>query len=95
LPEGVASLVAHVEAPAALQRSLAQIGIVERGEGASLQRRLAPGQVLVSREGDLWRWDGLTLAADAPTPAARRLAEKNRLGDLSREADAAKLAVQT
>ncbi len=94
LPEGVASLARHVEAPPALQRSLAQIGIVERGEGAILQRRLAAGQVLVSREGDLWRWDGLTLEADAPTAAARRLAERNRLGDLSRTAEAAKLAVQ-
>ena len=34
---------------------------------------LKPGQRLVSREGDLWRWDGFVAAADAPTPAARRL----------------------
>ena len=40
---------------------------------------LKPGQRLVSREGDLWRWDGFTVAADAPTGAARRLAERNRL----------------
>jgi chromosome segregation protein len=48
----------------------------------------------VSREGDLWRWDGFVAAAEAPTPAARRLAEKNRLGDLEREAEAARQAAQ-
>ena len=51
---------------------------------------LKPGQRLVSKEGDLWRWDGFTQAAEAPTPAARRLAEKNRLGDLAIEAEAAR-----
>ncbi len=51
---------------------------------------LEVGQRLVSREGDLWRWDGFVAAAEAPTPAARRLVEKNRLGDLEREAEAAR-----
>ena len=35
---------------------------------------LKPGQRLVSRDGDLWRWDGFAAAAHAPTGAARRLA---------------------
>ena len=63
-------------------------------EGKALAALLRPGQRLVSREGDLWRWDGFVAAADAPTPAARRLAEKNRLGDLSREAEAARQAAE-
>jgi chromosome segregation protein len=54
------------------------------------RRKLHPGQRLVSREGDLWRWDGLTAAAEAPSPAARRLAERNRLGELERDAAAAR-----
>ena len=33
-------------------------------------------------------------AAEAPTPAARRLVEKNRLGDLERDAEAARQAVE-
>jgi chromosome segregation protein len=49
-----------------------------------------PGQRLVSLEGDLWRWDGFVSTAEALTPAAQRLVEKNRLGDLSREAEAAR-----
>ncbi|HTV33599.1 MAG TPA: chromosome segregation protein SMC [Methylocella sp.] len=90
LPPGVGSLAQYVTAPAALQRRLNQIGVIERAEGASLRQLLKPGQRLVSKEGDLWRWDGFTQAAEAPTPAARRLAEKNRLGDLTLEAEAAR-----
>ncbi|HVI30271.1 chromosome segregation SMC family protein [Hansschlegelia sp.] len=90
LPDEVEPLAGHVAAPAELARGLAQIGIVARADGARLQARLAPGQRLVSREGDLWRWDGLTLAAEAPTPAARRLQEKNRLGEVERIAEAAR-----
>ena len=55
---------------------------------------LAPGQRLVSREGALWRWDGLTASADAPTAAAQRLAQKNRLVELDAEAVAATLQVR-
>jgi chromosome segregation protein len=92
LPPGVDSLAAHVQAPPALARRLAQIGIVPRGEGQQLHTLLKPGQCLVSREGDLWRWDGLSHAAEAPTPAIRRLAEKNRLQDLLREGTQARAA---
>jgi len=84
LPEGVRPLSDFVQGPDALKRRLAQIGIVARDDGAALRAQLRPGQRLVSREGDLWRWDGFTAAADAPSAAARRLAEKNRLGDLER-----------
>ena len=94
MPEGVESLAVHVEAPAALARRLAQIGVVTREEGQRLCALLKPGQRLVSREGDFWRWDGFVAAAEAPTPAARRLAEKNRLGDLKREAEAARQAAE-
>ncbi|MCX7899635.1 MAG: chromosome segregation protein SMC, partial [Methylocystis sp.] len=90
LPVGVRSLGEMVEAPPALARRLAQIGVVLRAEGANLRKLLKPGQRLVSKEGDLWRWDGFTQAAEAPTPAARRLAEKNRLIDLRAEAEVAR-----
>jgi chromosome segregation protein len=94
LPAGVEALASRVEAPPALRRRLAQIGVVARAEGKSLAARLKPGQRLVSKDGDLWRWDGFVSTADAPTPAARRLVEKNRLGDLSREAEAARQAAE-
>jgi chromosome segregation protein len=90
LPPGVTPLSQLVQAPPALARRLAQIGVVLRAEGPRLRGLLRPGQRLVSKEGDLWRWDGFTQGAEAPTPAARRLAEKNRLGDLTREAETAR-----
>ncbi|MBL9095996.1 MAG: chromosome segregation protein SMC [Alphaproteobacteria bacterium] len=82
LPSGVQSLSDLVQAPEALSRRLLQIGVVEREQGAALQSRLLPGQCLVTREGDLWRWDGFTTTAEAPTAAAVRLRQRNRLADL-------------
>ena len=93
LPEGVKSLASVVHAPAQLARRLAQIGIVEAADGRRLQALLAPGQRLVSREGALWRWDGFTASADAPTAAAQRLAQKNRLAELDAEAVQATLVL--
>jgi chromosome segregation protein len=92
LPVEAEPLSRHVEAPAALARALSQTGVVTRARGAALQPDLRPGQRLVSREGDLWRWDGYVAAAEAPTAAATRLAERNRLGGLE-EAEAAARAV--
>jgi chromosome segregation protein len=92
LPPGVEALAKLVTAPAQLARRLGQIGVVVRTEGAQLQKLLKPGQRLVSKEGDLWRWDGYIAAAEAPTPAARRLVEKNRLGELTLDAEAARVA---
>jgi chromosome segregation protein len=86
LPEGVRSLAELAKAPIALQRRLRQIGVVSKADGLRLRSLLKQGQRLVSQEGDLWRWDGFATAAEAPSPAARRLAEKNRLGDLELEA---------
>jgi len=81
LPEGAMALTEVVEAPTPLARRLSQIGVVDSAaEGTRLQPMLAQGQRLVSREGALWRWDGLVVAPEAETPAARRLRQRNRLG---------------
>ncbi|MFL5092196.1 MAG: chromosome segregation protein SMC [Xanthobacteraceae bacterium] len=93
LPDGAEPLSAQVTAPAELARRLAQIGIVARHDGARVAASLKPGQRLVSREGDLWRWDGFAAAAEAPTAAARRLAEKNRLVDIGQEIESARADV--
>jgi chromosome segregation protein len=85
LPAGVRSLAEFVRAPRQLARRLAQIGVVAATDGARLQSDLKPGQRLVSLDGALWRWDGYTASADAPTPAAQRLAQKNRLAELDFE----------
>ena len=86
LPEGAEPLFNRVKGPAELTRRLRQIGVVSRAAGHRLQPALKPGQRLVSREGDLWRWDGFVAAAEAPTAAAQRLAQRNRLADLEAQA---------
>ncbi len=91
LPEGVEPLTRYVTAPAELARRLAQIGVIDRADAARLSPVLKPGQRLVSREGDLWRWDGFAVAAHAPTGAARRLAERNRLADIEAELQVARV----
>ena len=90
LPDGAEPATAHVKAPAALMPRLSQIGIVTRDQGMALRKHLRQGQRLVTREGDLWRWDGFTAKAEAPSAAARRLAERNRLAEIESNAEAAK-----
>ncbi len=95
LPQGLKRLSDVVKAPSALARRLQLVAIVDKTDGAKLQASLKPGQRLVSVEGDLWRWDGYTAAADAPTAAAKRLAERNRLGVLQEESAIASAATET
>ncbi len=82
-------------APKELARRLAQIGVVARDDAPRLAPMLKPGQRLVSRDGDLWRWDGFSVAANAPTGAARRLAGKNRLADIEAELLTVRADVET
>ncbi len=83
LPAGSTPLSDHVDGPAALARCLAHIGLVEDADWAhQLAGDLLPGQSLVSRDGAAFRWDGLTMAAGAPTRSAVRLQQRNRLEEL-------------
>ena len=89
LPRAARPLSWFVEAPAALARRLDQIAVVDDSD---LLEAVAPllvqGQRAVSRDGGMVRWDGFVVAAGAPTAAARRLAQQNRLEAVGREADA-------
>ncbi|KZY54234.1 chromosome segregation protein SMC [Sulfitobacter sp. KE29] len=103
LPAGVTPLTQHVTVPRVLERRMAQVGLVDADAGGELQAQLQPGQRLVSKEGDLWRWDGFrAMAEDAPSAAALRLQQLNRLEVLkqtleqaSTRADAARAAHET
>ena len=86
LPAGVHALAEHVTLPDVLARRMTQVGVVEPGDGPRLQADLLPGQRLVSLDGDVWRWDGFVAAAeDAPSAAAMRLEQMNRLRALEAE----------
>ncbi|MFT9385441.1 AAA family ATPase [Acetobacter sp.] len=79
-PEGVVALATSVSAPPALDRVLAFTGLLpEQADGAALQNTLAPGQILVSRAGDIWRWDGFYARASGASTAARKLAQRRVL----------------
>jgi chromosome segregation protein len=90
LPTGCKALSSFVRAPGALSRRLAMTGLVFPDQGAVLQHQLKPGQRLVSARGDLWRWDGYVASADAPSPAAVRLSQRNRLTALETENEQAR-----
>ena len=75
-----------VQGPEALRRALSHILLLPEGaDGDVHQGNLTPGQILVSREGGVWRWDGYTVRAGAASEAAVRLKQRNRLAELERE----------
>ncbi len=83
LPEGAEPLSRRVSGSAVLTRRLEQTGLVpDLATGARLQAALRPGQRLVTKAGDLWRWDGFAARAEAPSTTATRLAQLNRLAEL-------------
>ncbi|MGG7517281.1 chromosome segregation SMC family protein [Allorhizobium undicola] len=94
LPGGITPLIAHVQAPAALVRRLRQIGVTDLETARRLLPQLQPGQRLVTKEGAIIRWDGHITGSEAPSAAALRLAQKNRLAELEGEADEARIALE-
>jgi len=85
LPEGATPLSDLVQAPDQLRARLMQCGLVDRAQGANLITQLKLGQRLVSREGDLWRWDGFIRRSEAPLPAAEKLEQRARRQQLQSE----------
>jgi chromosome segregation protein len=100
LPGEAKPLAQFVAAPPVLARRLAQIGVVaDSDEAERRQASLLPGQRLVTRDGGLWRWDGLRRSPGTPSAAAQRLRQRNRLIELDQlkrdgEAEAATLATR-
>lgn len=83
LPGNVKSLSDVAFGPPELKRRLSQIGVTETPqEAAALQPGLKQGQRLVSLTGGMWRWDGFVTLPGAPSVAAIRLKQKNRLSEL-------------
>ncbi|QPQ54815.1 chromosome segregation protein SMC [Allosphingosinicella flava] len=89
LPAGCMLLAQQVEAPAALRRRLAQIGVVDRDDGSL---PLAVGQRLVTRDGRMRRWDGF-VTEGVGAAAAERLIRVNRLAEIEAALPAARTCV--
>jgi chromosome segregation protein len=88
LAGGLAPLAEHVSAPPELQRRLRQVGVCEADTGQAL----AVGQRLVTRDGQLRRWDGF-VSTGGGAAAAERLVRSNRLAELARELPALEQAL--
>ncbi|MGK2285718.1 AAA family ATPase [Pedomonas sp. V897] len=96
LPQGARPLIEVVKAPGGLARRLRQIGVVESAEdGARLAARLSPGQRLVSRDGQLWRWDGFYAAAPQSGSEQEYLAQRNRRTAVAAELEVAERRLET
>ncbi|HQU04547.1 MAG TPA: chromosome segregation protein SMC, partial [Acidocella sp.] len=84
-----------VTGPAALTRALSHILLLPEGADGDLhQGNLTPGQILVSRQGGVWRWDGYTIRPGAASEAAVRLAQRNRLKALESEKASSRQAAE-
>jgi len=85
LPSGCKPLSEFVKGSDVLSERLNQTGLVNKSDGEELSSKLTYGQRIVSKEGDLWRWDGLVVSAGAPGSAAERLGQRNRLIEIYEE----------
>jgi chromosome segregation protein len=90
LPAGLKALSHYVTAPDQLTRRLAQIAVVDADDGSPL----LVGQRIVTRGGQLRRWDGY-VATDQGAAAAERLVRMNRLAALKAELPGAQSAAET
>ncbi|WP_188053016.1 chromosome segregation protein SMC [Sphingosinithalassobacter sp. CS137] len=88
-PAGTTPLAAHVRAPDALARRLAQVLVAEEDGG----QPLAVGQRLVTLAGKLRRWDGY-VARSSGAAAAERLERINRLRAIEKARPTAVRAVE-
>ncbi|TPW35691.1 AAA family ATPase [Oecophyllibacter saccharovorans] len=78
--EDLPVLASLVSAPPEAQRRLETIYVVASAEEAErLQPDLQPGQLLVTREGTIWRWDGFVQRAPTASSATRQLALQQQL----------------
>ncbi len=88
LAKGLTPLADHVKAPPELERRLRQVGVCDADRG----QPLAVGQRLVTRDGQLRRWDGF-VSTGGGAAAAERLIRSNRLAELARELPALEAAL--
>ena len=82
LPYGCDPLSSYVTGSDAIKRRISQTGVVNQEDGIKLISELKYGQRLVSKDGDLWRWDGLVVSSRSASPASERLQNRNQLQDV-------------
>ena len=86
--DGVKKFSSLIKAPENLKKKLDFVGlVVDKKNVLSLQGDLLPGQILVSLEGEIWRWDGYVSKGkqNSSTKAILEQLKNRRLKQLSKE----------
>ncbi len=86
--DGITKLSNLIKAPENLKKKLDFVGLIkEKSSVLSLQENLLPGQILVSLEGEIWRWDGYVSKGkqNSSTKAVLEQLKNRRLKQLTKE----------
>lgn len=84
LPNGLPNLSSFVQDAPQLQTLLSYVGVAANDADAEkAAAALHPGQMIVTQNGALWRWDGLRVTSDYTPVAAKTLADRQRADQLS------------
>ena len=77
-----------IKAPDRISNKLKNIAIIEDlSKGYEFHKNLKPGQAIVDKEGNLWRWDGLFVSSSYEANISSILSElkEKRLNDLKKQ----------
>jgi len=86
--DGIKKFSNLIKAPENLKKKLDFVGLIEdKSNILHLQENLQPGQILVSLEGEIWRWDGYVSKGkqNSSTKAVLEQLKNRRLKQLSKE----------
>ena len=87
-PDGITKFSNLIKAPENLKKKLDFVGLIkEKSSVLNLQENLLPGQILVSLEGEIWRWDGYVSKGkqNSSTKAVLEQLKNRRLKQLTKE----------
>ena len=87
-PKGIKKFSDLIKAPENLKKKLDFVGLIEdKSNILNDQNQLTPGQILVSLEGEVWRWDGYVSKGkqNSSTKAVLEQLKNRRLKQLSKE----------
>ncbi len=87
-PDGITKFSTLIKAPENLKKKLDFIGLIkDKSIVLNLQESLSPGQILVSLDGEIWRWDGYVSKGkqNSSTKAVLDQLKNRRLKQLSKE----------
>jgi chromosome segregation protein len=86
--DGIKKFSNLIKAPENLKKKLDFVGLIEdKSNILHLQENLQPGQILVSLQGEIWRWDGYVSKGkqNSSTKAVLEQLKNRRLKQLSKE----------